>query len=197
MRTVNFANHKLLPRGLELESLSIDAGKVTIFTRSGKSRARCPVCGRDSSRVHSRYHRTVSDLPWHGISVELKVLARRLFCDESSCERRIFCERLPEVAARARMTAQMEDALLAIPFELGGRADARLAAKLGLAAGRDALLQRIKDAPLPEAGKVRVLGTDDFAFNKGNAYGTILVNLERRRVVDLLPERSQESSKPG
>lgn len=64
MRTVKFANHKPLPRGLELESLSIETGKVTIFVASsGESRARCPVCGHDSPRVRSRYHRTVSDLP--------------------------------------------------------------------------------------------------------------------------------------
>jgi transposase len=193
VRTVNFANHKLLPRGLDLQSLSIEAGKITIFVSSGESKARCPLCGHGSSRTHSRYRRTVSDLPWHGVSVKLKVLARRLFCDETSCERKIFCERLPEVAARARKTARMEDALLAIAFELGGRAGARLAAELGLTAGRDALLERIKGALLPEAGKVRVLGTDDFAFKKGSTYGTILVDLERRRVVDLLPERSQES----
>ena len=62
MRTV-IANHKLLPRGLRLEGLSIEAGKVTIFASSGESRARCPICGQDSPRVHSRYHRTVSDLP--------------------------------------------------------------------------------------------------------------------------------------
>jgi len=125
--------------------------------------------------------------------VRLKVLARRLFCDESSCERRIFCERLSQIATRARKTARMEEALLAIAFELGGRAGARLAAELGLAAGRDALLERIKGAPLPEVGKVRMLGTDDFAFKKGSTYGTILVDLERHKVVDLLPERSQES----
>lgn len=46
---------------------------------------------------------------------------------------------------------------------------------------------------MPEVGKVRVLGVDDFAFKKGSTYGTILVNLERHEVVDLLPERSQES----
>ena len=60
-------------------------------------------------------------------------------------------------------------------------------------AARDTLLRRIKAAPLPEVGKVRVLGVDDFAFKKGSTYGTILVNLEEHKVVDLLPERSQES----
>ena len=192
MRTA-IATHELLPKGLEVQTLRIETGRVSICVSSGTRRSVCPLCGRGSSRVHSRYARTVSDLPWHGISVELEVLARRFFCDEASCERKIFCERLPEVAARARKTVRLEEALLAIALELGGRAGARLALELGIVAARDALLRRIKGAPLPEVGKVRVLGVDDFAFKKGNAYGTILVDLERHKVVDLLPECSQES----
>ncbi len=192
MRTA-IATHELLPKGLDLQTLRIETGRVSIRVSSGTRRSVCPLCGRGSSRVHSRYARTVSDLPWHGISVELEVLARRFFCDEASCERKIFCERLPEVAARARKTVRLEEALLAIALELGGRAGARLALELGIVAARDALLRRIKGAPLPEVGKVRVLGVDDFAFKKGNAYGTILVDLERHKVVDLLPECSQES----
>jgi transposase len=192
MRTA-IASHELLPKGLDLQSLSIETGRVSICVSSGMKRSVCPLCGRASSRVHSRYARTVSDLPWHGISVELEVLAKRFFCDEASCERKIFCERLPEVAARARKTSRLQEALLAIALELGGRAGARLAMELGIVAARDTLLRRIKAAPVPEVGKVRVLGVDDFAFKKGSTYGTILVNLEDHKVVDLLPERSQES----
>jgi len=192
MRTA-IASHELLPEGLDLEGLSIEAGHVSISVSSGAMRCLCPVCGRGSSRVHSRYSRAVSDLPWHGISVDLEVRARRFFCDEASCERKIFCERLEDVAARARKTDRLEEALLAIALELGGRAGARLALELGIVAARDALLRRIKAAPLPEVGKVRVLGVDDFAFKKGSTYGTILVDLERHKVVDLIPDRSQES----
>src|SRR5215218_10801449 len=192
MRTA-IAAHELLPEGLCLETLSIQTRRVSIRVSSGTRRSRCPVCGRGSSRVHSRYVRTVSDLPWHGVCVELEIRVRRFFCDEPSCERRIFCERLPEVAARARKTSRLEEALLAIALKLGGRAGARLALELGIVAARDTLLRRIKGAPLPEVGKVRILGVDDFAFKKGSTYGTILVNLEDHKVVDLLPERSQES----
>jgi transposase len=192
MRTV-IATHELLPKGLRLETLSIGTGCVRICVGPMASGSRCPLCGRGSSRVHIRYSRTVSDLPWHGISVALEVRARRFFCDGASCERRIFCERLPDVAARARKTSRLEEALLAIVLELGGRAGARLAAELGLLVGRDALLSRAKRTAPVGAEEVRVLGIDDFAFRRGARYGTILVDLERHKVVDLLPGRSQES----
>jgi transposase len=164
---------------------------VSIRVTSGARRSRCPLCGLYSSRAHSRYSCTVSDLPSrHGISVELEVGARRFFCDEPSCGRRIFCERLPEAAAHARKTGRLDGALLLVAFELGGRAGSRLAAELGLPASRDSLLRRLRRSPAPFPGEVRVLGVDDWAARKGERYGAILVDLERRRVVDLLPDRS-------
>jgi transposase len=150
----------------------------------GAASAGCPLCGNRSPKVHSRYIRTIADLPWRNVSLTLKLRVRRFFCVNRRCERVIFCERLPEVAPYARKTDRLEEALLLITFELGGEAGSRLAHELELLVSPDTLLQRLRGAPYPKTDGVRVLGIDDWAKKKGRrSYGTILVDLEQHRVV--------------
>ena len=182
------------PFSLGCQDLSITPDQVTISLRPTTSAAACPICGESSSRIHSRYVRTLADLPWQGRPVRLQVEVRRFFCDTPACPRRIFAERLPGVAnVYARKTARLAQAFRWIGFACGGEEGSRLAGHLGMSTIADVLLRLIRYAPSPSLSTPRVLGVDDWAWHKGQRYGTILCALERHRTVDLLVDRAAET----
>lgn len=186
----------LLPdaTALALDQAQLAPESITITVRTTAAAARCPQCQHASTRVHSRYRRTLSDVPCTGLTLCFALRIRRFFCQQSGCSRRIFTERLPTVVAPyARRTRRLSDTLRLIGFALGGEAGARIAAQLGLRTSPDTLLRTVRRTIDAETMTPRVLGVDDWSYKRGQRYGTILCDLERHRIVDLLPDRTAES----
>lgn len=168
------------PDALKLESIVPRHENVTLVVRSIQKASRCPCCGQASTRVHSRYQRFPNDLPWQGVPVTLKLNVRRFFCTDPTCRRRIFCERFDTAFVPfARQTLRLGKATQALGFSLGGEAGTRTAERLGIPSSADTLLRRIRQSPVPALEESpRVIGVDDWAYCKGQRYGTLIVDLE-------------------
>lgn len=183
--------------GLIVEGRAVVEGMVRMSGRLASSHGICPDCGTPSGSRHSTYDRTLADLPISGARVELRLTVRRFRCSHAPCPRTTFSEPLPPALARryGRRVGRCEALLRAVANALGGRPGARMMARLAVPWSRDTMLRVLRHGD-PMAGPpppARVIGIDDFAWRRGHTYGTIIVDLERRQVIDLLPDRQRET----
>lgn len=180
--------------GLHLAHIITTAERLILIVTGTGRRARCPTCRRQAHRVHSHYDRTVADTPWGSRPAILRLRVRRFRCDNAACARHIFAERFPSVVAeRARRTDEQRRWLEAVALALGGNPGARLAATLGAPASGSTLLRLLHALPADPPPRPREVGGDDWSLKRGRTYAPILVDLERRRPIDLLPDRSADT----
>src|SRR6266550_1153447 len=184
-----------LPEGMQIEQIQITENGLVIQIAATTPTSCCPLCAEISSSIHCHYQRTLRDAPCAGRRVQLLLTVRKFYCRNPCCQRKVFTERLPAfVEPWARTTIRHCQQITSIGLATCGKGGARLAARLGMQTCRQTILRRIMKLPDAATGSVLYLGIDDFAFRRGYRFGTILVNLESHRVVDLLPDRQVETS---
>src|SRR6266487_137191 len=186
-----------LPEGMVIGQVEITQTQLIVEVISTQPCAGCPGCGNLSDSVHCQYQRTVHDVPCGGRKVVLRLSVRKFVCRSATCPRKVFAERLPDlVQPWARVSKRLLEELKAIGLAASAEVSERLAPRLGMKVKAPTLLRYLRTIEDPPKTVVTVLGIDDFAMRRGDKYGTILINIETGKPLDLLPNRTAEAVMP-
>lgn len=183
----------IVPTDLKLTQtrLVCQSPGLVIMAVSSPKRSFCPCCHKSSKSIHSRYERTFSDLPVSGREVKVILESRKFFCKNKKCKRKIFTERYgTEIGPYRRCFDRFVKVVEKLGLELGGNKGSAICKAIGYQVSPSYVLRTVKQVPTaPDKITSGTIGVDDWAYKKGRNYGTIIVDLENRQVVDLLPDR--------
>lgn len=184
-----------LPEGMQVSHIQIIEDSIVVEVVATSLTSRCPLCSQASESIHWNSRRVLRDVPCAGRRVQLLLTVRKFSCRNPLCPRKVTASRIPTfMEPWARMTIRYCQQITSIGLATCGKVGAKLAARLGMQTTRQTILRRVMDLPDVLPASILSLGIDNFSFQRGYRFGTILVDLESRRVVDLLPDREAKTA---
>jgi transposase len=178
-----------------INNIEHNSSKIKIFASFKTKRSQCPVCGNFSTSVHDTYTRTISDLPVFQNETIIMLKTRKFKCRNIQCNRKVFSEQGINIMRYSRKTVRASKILDSLSIELTGRLGSLLSKQLLLAVSPSTMTRIVHRQQLPEIKQPTVLGVDDWAYRKGVSYGTILIDMETSRPIELLKSRESADLK--
>ena len=178
-----------------INKIEHNSSAIKIFASIKSKRSQCPVCGTFSTSVHDTYTRKLADLSAFQNSATILLRTRKFKCKNLTCNRKVFSEQTTHIKRYSRRTARASSILDTLSIELTGKLGSLLSKQLLLPVSTSTVTRIALKQKLPEIIQPIVLGIDDWAFRKGVSYGTILIDMETSRPIELLASRESADLK--
>lgn len=82
---------------------------LNIYCQRTSETEKCPCCGNESNKRHSRYHREIADLPIGPYKVKLVIEMSKYTCENAKCGQKRFAEQLPFAGERSKRTYRLDE----------------------------------------------------------------------------------------
>lgn len=171
--------------------------RIEIYAESNQGSCRCPECRQKSSSYHSSYQRRLQSLPIDGKRVTLHLNVRKYRCRNPGCSRTVFAEQLSGITEKkSRRTVKARTYLETLLLEVSSVKGAYLSGMTGLPNSPSTCLRLVNRIPIPPSApsEVERICIDDFAYRKGQNYGTIIIDAATHEVLELFKGRSAEAA---
>lgn len=182
-------------KGIRYRLGEVFPDRVEIYAQSNRSGCRCPDCQEKSTANHSSYQRNLQSLPIDGKRVTIHLIVRKYRCRNPGCGRRIFAEQLPGMTEeRSRRTVKARTFLESLLLEVSSVKGAYLTRIAGMPNSPSTCLRLVNriSVMLADPSRIKRICIDDFAYRKGQNYGTMIIDADTHEVLELFRGRSAE-----
>lgn len=182
-------NKYLFGKNYFIYSINNKNNKLVIGIKSKQHSCKCPLCGVESTRVASTYHRILQDTPIHNTPTYIDVNAYKYYCLNVNCPQYVFAEKLPFARTDQVRTDALNMLILAVSIFLSNEGASRVLALVGVKISNDSIQKLYDHIEFKDNPDVEAIGVDDVATRKGRNYDTAIYDLEDHHLMALLSGR--------